>query len=178
MLAVPLFAMAGNQVMLLVFGGAGGQLEMLASAIGGQTGAMAVAIVAFTALIPAFVEETLFRGYVQRRLLERWPPAAAIGCSSLLFALAHVDLHHATFAIFPGIWFGIVAWRCGSTWPAMLCHATMNLFGSLGMMFGKESETTPWVDPGFLGILSLFIVAFLTSLAVMKHTAPREDGAA
>ncbi len=176
MLAVPLFALAGNQLMLLAFGEPGGQLQLIAGAIGGQTGVMAVIMVAFIALVPALVEETLFRGYVQRRLLERWPPAAAIACSSLLFALAHLDLHHATFAIVPGIWFGIVAWRCGSTWPAMLCHATLNLFGSLGMMFGEEGDANPWSDPIFLAIMALFAAGFLASLAVMWHAAAKRGG--
>ena len=177
MLAVPLFALAGNQLMLLTFGAPGDQLQLIAGAIGGQTGAMAVIIVAFTALVPALVEETLFRGYVQRRLLERWHPAAAIACSSLLFALAHLDLQHATFAILPGIWFGIVAWRCGSTWPAALCHATLNLFGSLGMMFGEEGDANPWTDPGLLAIMALFVAGLLASLAVMWHAAAKRGGA-
>ena len=54
--------------------------------------AWGVVLVVTIALAPGFIEEMLFRGYVQRRLLERWSPAWAIGVASLLFTLAHVTL--------------------------------------------------------------------------------------
>ena len=177
-LAVPLFSFMGSQIMEAVFDGPGDQLQMLAGVVGGQEGALAVVVIAFISIVPAFVEETLFRGYVQRRLLERWHPATAIVTTSLIFACAHVDPAHALATFFPGIWFGIVAWRASSVWPAMICHAAMNVMGSLGMMFGEDDGSSPWADPVFLGLLALISAAFIGSLFVMKRTVskPRVDG--
>jgi uncharacterized protein len=90
------------------------------------TPAMSVVFVLFIAVVPGIVEELLFRGYVQRRLLERWRPAVAIGITSVLFALVHV-MPHSIVAVLPlGIWFGVVAWKSGSVYPGMLCHAFVN----------------------------------------------------
>lgn len=88
--------------------------------------AMSVPFVLFISLVPAIGEELLFRGYIQRRLLERWSPALAIGIASTIFALFHV-MPHWVVSIFPlGIWLGVVAWRSGSIYPGMLCHAFAN----------------------------------------------------
>ena len=90
------------------------------------TPGMSVVFVLFIAVVPGIVEELLFRGYIQRRLLERWRPAVAIGVSSVLFALVHV-MPHTIVAVLPlGIWLGVVAWKSGSVYPGMLCHAFVN----------------------------------------------------
>ena len=48
-----------------------------------------LAFILFLATVPAVVEEILFRGFIQRRLLERWRPLWAVGVTSGLFALMH-----------------------------------------------------------------------------------------
>jgi len=91
-----------------------------------MTWSIAVPFTLFIAIAPAVTEELFFRGYMQRRLLERWPPWLAILVCSLLFALLHIDPHHVVFAFPLGLWLGVVAWRTGSIWPSMLCHAFIN----------------------------------------------------
>ena len=74
-------------------------------------------------ILPALVEEALFRGYLQRRLLQRWSPAVAIGVSTLLFALLHFDSVHHMFGVVPlGVITGLLAYRTNSIKPGMLVH--------------------------------------------------------
>lgn len=87
---------------------------------------LAVPWVLFIALAPGFSEEILFRGYVQRRLLERWPPVVAIIVSSTLFAAFHILPHTIVFAFPIGLWFGVMAWKTGSIWPTILAHILIN----------------------------------------------------
>jgi membrane protease YdiL (CAAX protease family) len=82
--------------------------------------------VLFIALAPAFSEEILFRGYIQRRLLLRMSPMWAIFISSLVFALFHIQPHTILFALPLGVWLGVVAWRTGSIWPGIITHAAIN----------------------------------------------------
>ncbi len=77
-------------------------------------------------LVPGLVEEVFFRGYMQRRLLRRWPPLAAILVTSLLFAVVHFDPSWMAFAFPMGVWLGVIAWRTGSIWPCIICHAAAN----------------------------------------------------
>jgi membrane protease YdiL (CAAX protease family) len=106
----------------------------------------AVPFVLLIALFPGIGEELLFRGYMQRRLLQRWDPAWAIGVTTVIFALAHVA-PHTVLAVLPiGLWLGVVAWKSGSIFPGMLCHAFIN--GSLNSwrLVVKFAEVPPWLQ--------------------------------
>jgi membrane protease YdiL (CAAX protease family) len=128
----------------------------------------AVPFVVFIAVFPGVIEELLFRGYVQRRLLERWRPARAIVVSSLLFALVHVQPHHVVLAFPLGLWFGTIAWRTGSVYPSMLCHAFVN--GGLNawrmiVKFGDVPEATQSVV--HIGALLLGVVCLMASINLL-----------
>lgn len=116
---------------------------------------MFAAFILFIATVPAVVEELLFRGYLQRRLLERWSPTVAIGVTSVLFALYHV-MPHAIVAVLPvGIWFGVVAWRTGSVYPGILCHAFVNGSVNLYRLIVK------FLDVSQFGQIAIIIVTLV-----------------
>lgn len=170
-LAVPLSGFVGDQLITRLAGGYGEQLQLINDIVQNQSGAMAVVLFLFLTIVPAFVEETLFRGYIQRRLLERWHPAAAIAASTLLFACAHVDPHHALAVLPMGVWFGVVAWRCGAVWPAMLCHAAQNITGVIAMRAGEADQPTDFSDPATIAVLAVTGAAFAASVLLMKRFA-------
>ncbi len=91
-----------------------------------MTPGMAIPFILFIALAPGFMEEMLFRGYLQTRLLERWSPWLAILVTSVLFAIFHITPHAMANAFVLGIWLGVVAWRTGSIWPCIISHAAIN----------------------------------------------------
>ncbi len=101
-------------------------------------------VVLLVSVLPGICEELLFRGMLQRRLLIRWTPLAAILVSSLFFAAAHMDPMHAAGVLPLGLWLGIVAWRCNSLWPAMLCHVTNN---ALAILLSHAPSAGPIVLP-------------------------------
>lgn len=91
-----------------------------------MTLALAIPFTIFIALAPGFMEEILFRGYLQRRLLERWSPWLAILVASFIFGIFHITPHASANAFVIGIWLGVLAWRTGSTFPGIACHAFIN----------------------------------------------------
>jgi membrane protease YdiL (CAAX protease family) len=122
-------------------------------------------------IIPALVEETFFRGYVQRRFLERWSPAVAIGFTTLLFALMHFDsLTHIVSVIPLGIVTGLLAYRTNSVKLGMAVHALHNagsvMFSALVMMFVPmvTAETLGYIVFGTLIVLGLFGLPAIISL--------------
>ncbi|HEY0708013.1 MAG TPA: CPBP family intramembrane glutamic endopeptidase [Polyangia bacterium] len=99
--------------------------------------------VATQLLVVAVPEELFFRGYLQRRFDERWPPrrqlwGAALGrgwwLSAALFALGHVlvDFNPERFAVFvPGLVFGWMRARTGSLAAGATFHALCNVYSDL-----------------------------------------------
>jgi len=142
------------------------------------TPAWGVLFVVSIALAPGFFEEMLYRGYVQRRLLERWRPAWAIGVSSLLFTLAHVTPHAMAVALPLGVWFGIVAWRVGSILPTIVCHAFVNggvNAWRLVVKFGELSETVQIVSNVlFVGVGAICFVLSCRMLAEYPTPVPSQ----
>jgi membrane protease YdiL (CAAX protease family) len=127
-------------------------------------------------VIPALVEEILFRGYIQRRFLERWSPAVAIGVSTLLFAAMHIDSLQHILAVVPlGVVTGLLAYRTNSVKPGMLVHAIHNAsavgFGALATAlsphFGETGVGLAMI--GAIGVLGLAGLPAVISLLRAKR---------
>jgi membrane protease YdiL (CAAX protease family) len=125
--------------------------------------------------VPGIVEELLFRGYLQSRLLRRWPPVAAIALSTLLFAAAHMDPLHVVGVMPLGIWLGVVAWRTGSVWPAVLCHASNNAVALVGAVYGDPDVVEITLDTVTVASLSVGVPAMLLSLGLLAFARPTQS---
>jgi len=124
-------------------------------------------------LLPGIVEEILFRGYMQRRLLVRLPAVASILICSLFFSAAHMDPLHA-LGVFPlGLWLGVIAWRADSIWPAIFAHIGNNAYAIvLTQVMGSDPDLED-VSPAVGIILGLTLMAFIASVIVLS--IPRHD---
>ena len=137
-----------------------------------------VVFIPFIGLAPGFNEEMLFRGYVQRRLLVRFNPWLGLMITSVGFGLFHVT-PHAIAAAFPlGVWLGLMAWRSGSIWPGILCHALVNGLWNVRAMGVKFEWFPERPSPALLVVLALIgVPAFFWSLRIMAGR-PAPDYAA
>ncbi len=154
--------MVGGVVMDKMFPGPHPAMEAFVKMA--RSGSVEIALLntALISLLPGIIEETLFRGYVQRRLLERWTPLAAVGVSSAFFCVSHLDPQHIIAIVPVGVWLGVVAWRSGSVWPGMLCHASMNALSFAMMRLGAEGgETTERPDLSGMAVVFAFGAAIM-----------------
>ena len=87
------------------------------------------------ALLPAFAEELLFRGFLLGALGRRFGNQAGLMLSSLLFALAHLDLAQGLAAFVLGLYLGGVRLRTGSVHASLLSHASNNAVAVLAPHF-------------------------------------------
>lgn len=78
------------------------------------------------AVIAPLGEEIFFRGYVFTAVLRRYGLAPAFLTSSVLFALAHLNLEAFVPILLIGVTFCYVYWRTGSLVPSMIAHAMNN----------------------------------------------------
>src|SRR5262249_44506433 len=124
----------------------------------------------------------LFRGYLQRRLLQRWHPAVAILVTSALFAIYHGNLPQIIVAFVMGIWLGVIAWRTGSIWPTMICHGFWNATVQIAGIAYRLEILSPMAALAVGGVvLVLGLACFVLSLRILARrqesmlpTAPAE----
>ncbi len=137
----------------------------------------AVPFVLFIALVPGFVEETFFRGYIQRRLLQRWSPALAILVTTFLFAVMHIMPHAVVNAFVIGLWLGVLAWRTGSVWPSVVSHAFINASWNVwqtGQTLGAFPAIPPIAVTVTIGVVALG--CFLASIWLLFHRPLQTGG--
>lgn len=135
--------------------------------------AWALPYLLFISLAPGLSEEMLFRGYAQRRLIERWGGWTAILVTSTIFAVIHLAPHTVVFALPVGIWLGVMAWRSGSIWPGVIAHAAINgLWNAynIARQFEYLPEEPSWAALGTVGVIG--VAAFAWSIVILRRSRP------
>ncbi|MFW6367195.1 MAG: CPBP family intramembrane glutamic endopeptidase [bacterium] len=83
-------------------------------------------VVLYFCLLPAVIEEILFRGLLQHWMQLALSPYKAIIYTSALFALIHVSVVTAPYLFLLGVVLGWSKWRTGSIYPAIAIHFIHN----------------------------------------------------
>jgi membrane protease YdiL (CAAX protease family) len=91
------------------------------------------------AVIPAFVEELLFRGLVLSNLLPHGKSLAVVA-SGVLFGVMHQNFSQLLYATVAGIALGYIYVASRSIWPCVLLHFCNN---GLAVLFGSLSARLP-----------------------------------
>lgn len=95
----------------------------------GDTAAFLVFTLCMT-VVPAFLEELLFRGVIMTSL-RRYGDTVALLVSSLLFALVHGNFVQAVNAFLLAMVMGYFILRTGSLWTGILLHLLNNVLATL-----------------------------------------------
>ena len=165
----PIVGLGSSQILSLLVDELSENLEFLESMMRWHIVQSLPLLIILVAVVPGVVEELLFRGYLQTRLAERWRPAWAIMVSAVIFSAAHLDPLHGIGVLPLGLWLGAVAWRTGSVWPAVLCHAANNAMAIVAVKFQPEDAIEMAMDTMGLGILIVCGPAFLFSLYLFRN---------
>lgn len=129
-------------------------------------------------LIGPLTEEVIFRGAIERRLLERYKnPWIAIVVSALFFAVAHFNFAQAFTAIIIGIFMGWIYYRTRSIWPTVLIHVVNNTAASVLALVAPETmqaeDYAPSLDVGIILILIGIMLIYLTVKFIAHLTKDR-----
>ena len=122
------------------------------------------------ALIPAFAEETLFRGMVQKVLENSMKPQAAIIITGVIFGIFHLNpLTFIPLSVI-GIYLGFLTYKSENILIAISAHFFNNFFAVLAIYFnyGDDEVVTGKITgmPNELFILTFFtfLVVFIVSI--------------
>lgn len=84
------------------------------------------------AIIPPVLEEIVFRGIILKGFLNRYNAWVAIGLSSFLFAIIHLNIWQFTTAFIAGLFLGWVFYKTRSLFIVIFAHAVVNAIAVLG----------------------------------------------
>ncbi|OYP34962.1 type II CAAX endopeptidase family protein [Rhodopirellula sp. MGV] len=113
---------------------------------------------------PALCEELVFRGYIQTRLNSLVGPGIGIAIASILFAAFHMDLVHVIAVLPLGIYLGVIAWRSGSIFPAMLAHFVNNSVSVFAVVLAPQQEDQLPSGQMIAFMLSVMLLALISSM--------------
>lgn len=117
------------------------------------------------ALLPAILEEMVYRGYILRILLPHGK-LFAILISSMLFALMHGNILQIPFAFIVGLACGYLAVKTGSIWISVMLHFLNNFMSMLLQYTGinltdQQNEKVILIVFSILGIVGLYALLAL-----------------
>lgn len=112
------------------------------------------------AVVPALIEEFLFRSVIMGSLL-KYGKAFAIFTSSMLFALIHGNLVQIPFAFLVGLVIGAMVVETNSIWTGVIIHF-INNFISVCMDYLSRG-----MDEGLITVIYLFLMAFLMIIGIL-----------
>lgn len=108
--------------------------------------------VVMSAFVSGIVEETSYRGYLQRPIERRYGPVLAIVLTGVLFGFAHfghpeVGLVLLPFYLSVAAVYGTLAYLTNSTLPSMILHAGGNMFSALDLFVRGRTEWQLSAEP-------------------------------
>ncbi|MEX0648623.1 MAG: CPBP family intramembrane glutamic endopeptidase [Balneolaceae bacterium] len=118
------------------------------------------------ALVPAFCEEILFRGYILRAFEKSWGIITAIVISGIVFGLFHIQLTNLLPLATLGMFFAGFTWLSASLWPAIAAHFINNGSAVVLATFYPDlafADMTPeTLPPLWMLIVSIVLTGFIS----------------
>ena len=139
------------------------------------------------AIIPAFVEESLFRGVILGGLLDKAKTKKQIICAivvgAIIFALIHGSLQQFIYPIIMGIVFGTIFFITGNIWYSIILHMFSNgtvvvmnyVYSVLGTVDTPTVVNAEFVLTALLGLaiaIGLFVFAIWVIRKIVAKQTP------
>ena len=135
-----------------------------------ETPVLMLLTVVHTAILPALLEELVFRGFIMQPL-RKYGDWFAIVTSALIFGLVHGNMTQAPFAILAGVALGYVNVVTGSMWTNILLHFLNNLISVLCSfaMTAAGGSGSLLISAGVMyGMIAIGIAAFVGYVRVNR----------
>ncbi|MCL2641888.1 MAG: CPBP family glutamic-type intramembrane protease [Phycisphaerales bacterium] len=106
-------------------------------------------LVLLMAVVPGFVEEIAFRGYILTGLDTKGHRLRAIVLTSIFFGITHAILQQSLVACMSGLVFAWLAIQTRSLWPGVVFHITNNSIAVLLVFLAKHFANCEWFHQFF-----------------------------
>lgn len=127
-----------------------------------------------SAIVPAFVEELLFRGMILSSV-RPYSESGAILISAILFGLMHQTPFQLFYTTVIGVILGVVRVKTGSIWVGVLVHFFNNLFSTIqSYLLGCFDEQTGSVVYATITLITMAVGGILGAVLYVKSLAQNE----
>ncbi len=127
-------------------------------------------------VIPAIVEELLFRGLFLSSFLRNTNPFTAIALTSFMFAAMHFSLVKLFTTFILGCAFGIMVYRTKSIYPAIFLHFVNNAISVLGINVLQGIDVDPMISLQVNTLVFPSIVLIGTLVSLRKQNQTKRSG--
>lgn len=118
-----------------------------------------------SAIVPAIVEEILFRKVILERLIP-FGKSFAVILTALLFSLMHTNISQFLYAFTGGLFLGYITVKSGSVIPAIILHFSNNCLSLIYLIISEFADVKNIgliihlfdVALGIFGIVSLYLI--------------------
>ncbi|MBI5022518.1 MAG: CPBP family intramembrane metalloprotease [Ignavibacteriales bacterium] len=144
-------------------------------------------VIVIIALIPAFAEELLFRGLIQRSIEKATSPMRSAVITGIIFGAYHFN----PFSFIPlaaiGIFLGFLTVRTGSIWTSVIAHFINNFLACLAVYFHMDDDYVGFGETSsmsnemllvtfwFFGVIFLLSIFYLYKITRSKNVTPGEE---
>jgi hypothetical protein len=112
--------------------------EMVHTLVKAETAPELLFVLLVVALVPAFVEEFLFRGFVISSFLKQWQPWRAALFSGFIFGAYHLNPFEIIPLIGLGVFFGVLRVSSGSMFLPIASHFLNNFMAVVAVYWGLD----------------------------------------
>ena len=138
-------------------------------------------VILIIALIPALVEEFLFRGLILRTFERQVGSLWAVVITGIIFGAYHLNPFSFVPLVVLGVYLGFLAMRAGSLWASVAAHFYNNTYACVTLYFNVDDNIVGTGNPdqmstGTLLVLFWFfgIIFIVSTLYFMKITPGRK----
>jgi len=121
-------------------------------------------------LVAPLIEETLFRGLIQKTIEFRYSPTKAILSTSMIFALIHLQPWWIIQLLIISVLAGYLAWKSNSILPGVFVHVVSNLWSLIIM-----NETLLNLSRYYLWKGHVSPIWIIIALAIFRYNFRRVD---
>lgn len=109
------------------------------------------------AFVPAIVEETVFRGYLQSTLEKSLNPVKSIIIGGIIFSIFHLNPINIIPLILMGTYLGFLYYKSNSLFIPVIAHFFNNLIAVVSIYLGHEEETLIGVQENNISVIFLLL---------------------
>ncbi|NLF43251.1 MAG: CPBP family intramembrane metalloprotease [Bacteroidales bacterium] len=120
------------------------------------------------------IEEVFFRGLVYSELRKVLNAPAVIVIQAFLFAVYHMNLVQGLYAFVIGVVLGIVVYKTGSIWPAIVIHVSFN---SINVIIGKAlpKSLEPFFEKYHIVMFAISVLLAASALMLIWFSSRRNS---